>query len=80
MVESNEDQASWRVRLAQVRQELRVGQARNIAIAEFQIGGNTGELRAVSGQADRVGTVGLPQLDVEKTRLLVATGVFPRLI
>jgi hypothetical protein len=61
MVESNEDQASWHVRLAQVRQELGVGRARNIAIAEFQIGGDTDELIAVSGQAARAGTVGLPQ-------------------
>lgn len=57
----NDNQASWRVRLAQVRQELGVGRFRNIAIAYFQIGGDSGELKAISGQANRHGTVGLPQ-------------------
>lgn len=57
----DENQASWRVRLAQVRQELGVGRARNVAIINFQVGSDNGELKAVSGLAERAGTVGLPQ-------------------
>ncbi|MEQ9480925.1 deaminase domain-containing protein [Coleofasciculus sp. F4-SAH-05] len=57
----------WRIRLAQLRHELGIGQRRNIAIAEFQIGNDSGELTAVSGQAIRPGTISLPQQPLFET-------------
>ena len=54
-------------RVAQMRQQLGVAPFRNIAIAAFQIGGDRGELIAVSGQSTRLGTVGLPQQPLFET-------------
>ncbi|MBE9228057.1 hypothetical protein IQ264_21780 [Phormidium sp. LEGE 05292] len=48
-------------RVAQIREQFRVSLYKNIAIAEFEINGDTGELIAISGRATRPGTVGLPQ-------------------
>ena len=59
MVKDNRE--SWRYRLAQIRHEFGVGQHRNVAIVQFQIGSDSGELKAVSGRATRPGMVGLPQ-------------------
>jgi len=65
MVNNNPER--WRIRLAQLWHELGIGQRRNIAIAEFQIGNDSGELTAVSGQAIRPGTISLPQQPLFKT-------------
>jgi len=48
-------------RVAQIREQLGVSPYKNIAIAEFEIGGDTDELIAISGRSTRPGTVGLPQ-------------------
>lgn len=48
-------------RVSQIRDRLGVSPYKNIAIAEFEIGGDTGELIAISGTSTRPGTVGLPQ-------------------
>lgn len=47
-------------RVAQIRQQLGVSRGKNIAFANFQIGSDSGELIAVSGQSTRPKTVGLP--------------------
>jgi hypothetical protein len=51
-------------RVAQIRQQLGVALFRNIAIATFHIGMDSGEWIAVSGQATRAGTIGFPQQPV----------------
>jgi hypothetical protein len=38
-----------------------VSYSKNIAFADFQIGDDSGELIAISGQSTRFGTVGIPQ-------------------
>ncbi|MFE1745809.1 deaminase domain-containing protein [Coleofasciculus sp. H7-2] len=48
-------------RVDQVRQQLKVSPFKNIAFADFQIDGDSGELIAISGQSNRSGTVGLLQ-------------------
>lgn len=48
-------------RIIQIREQLGVSLYQNIAIAEFEISGDTGELIAISGSSNRLGTVGLPQ-------------------
>jgi len=40
---------------------------KNIAVADFQIGNDSGELIAVSGESTRPGTVGLPDKPLFKT-------------
>ena len=47
-------------RAAEVRSVLGIGQRRTIAVAEYSIGGQAGELVGVSGRAARPGTVGVP--------------------
>ncbi len=54
-------------RIAQIRQQLGVSAFKNIAIANFQIGGDSEELIAISGQSTRPGTVGLPQQPLFET-------------
>lgn len=54
-------------RIAQVRQQLSVSLFKNIAIVEFQLGSDSGELIAISGQSTRAGTVGLPQQPLFET-------------
>jgi filamentous hemagglutinin len=44
-----------------LREALNVGARRNIAIARYEIDGQSGQLSAVSGRAARPGTVGIPQ-------------------
>lgn len=48
-------------RIIQIREQLGISLYKNIAIAEFEISGDTGELIAISGRSTRPGTVGLPQ-------------------
>ena len=50
-----------------IREELGVSAYKNIAIADFQIGNDSGELIAVSGRSTRVGTVDLPNEPLFKT-------------
>lgn len=50
-----------------IRQELGVSAKKNIAVADFQIGNDSGELIAVSGESTRPGTVGLPDKPLFKT-------------
>ncbi|MBD1926283.1 hypothetical protein H6F74_08470 [Trichocoleus sp. FACHB-90] len=57
----NANQAESLDRVNQIRQQLGVSRSRNIAFADFQIGSDSGELIAISGQSTRLGTVGLPQ-------------------
>lgn len=52
--------ASWLARIHSTRQQLGVSRFKNIALADFQIGGDSGSLIAVSGQATPPGTVSLP--------------------
>jgi len=54
-------------RVAQIRQQLRVSRAKNIAFADFQISNDSGELIAISGQSTRPRTVGLPKLPLFET-------------
>jgi len=44
-----------------IRAGLNVGATRNVAIATYDIDGASGELAAVSGQASRAGTAGIPE-------------------
>jgi hypothetical protein len=44
-----------------IRESLNVGARRNVSVAQYKIDGVTGQLRAVSGQAARPGTVGVPE-------------------
>jgi hypothetical protein len=62
-------------RVDQIRQEFNVGSKRNIAFAEYEINGKKGELIGVSGNADRVGTVGVPDKRIFDT---ITTGNNPR--
>jgi The BURPS668_1122 family of deaminases len=48
-------------RVSQIREPLGVSPYKNIAIGEFEISGDTGELIAISGRSTRPGTIGLPQ-------------------
>lgn len=48
-------------KISQIRQQMGVSLYKNIAIADFEIGGDIGELIAISGVSTRPGTVGLPQ-------------------
>ncbi|MFB2837367.1 deaminase domain-containing protein [Floridanema evergladense] len=48
-------------KIIQIREQLGISLYKNIAIAEFEISGDTGELIAISGRSTRPGTVGLPQ-------------------
>ncbi|OKP86192.1 hypothetical protein A3844_14075 [Paenibacillus helianthi] len=43
-----------------IRQADNIGGKRNIAFAEYEINGSTGEIIGVSGKADRAGTAGVP--------------------
>lgn len=54
-------------RVAQIRTDLNVGAGRHIAFANYNIAGESGELIAVSGQAARAGTVGVPTTRLFKT-------------
>jgi len=54
-------------RVAQIRQQLGVSRAKNIAFADFQISSDSGELIAISGQSTRPRTVGLPNLPLFET-------------
>ncbi len=56
--------AEYLARIASIRDELGVSRFKNIAVADFQIGDDSGFLIAVSGQATRPGTVGLPNSPV----------------
>jgi hypothetical protein len=47
-------------RISQVRSLLNIGQGRNVAIANYNIQGSTGEVIGVSGNAVRPGTVNVP--------------------
>lgn len=48
------------LKINQIRQEMGVSNYRNIAFAEFEIEGDSGELIAISGMSTRIGTVGIP--------------------
>lgn len=50
-----------------IREERGVSAYKNIAVADFQIGNDSGELIAVSGRSTRPGTVGLPDKLLFKT-------------
>ena len=50
-----------------IREERGVSAYKNIAVADFQIGNDSGELIAVSGRSTRPGTVGLPDKPLFKT-------------
>lgn len=54
-------------RIRSIRQQMGVSRFKNIAWADFQIGNNNGFLIAISGQATRPGTVGLPNLPLFET-------------
>jgi len=62
-------------RAAELRQSLNVGGGRNLAVAQFEIDGATGELVGVSGQAARAGSVPSPTKHVFDT---IQTGNNPR--
>lgn len=51
----------WTERIKQIRQQKGVSAFKNIAVADFQVGSDRGELIAVSGQSTRPGTVSLSQ-------------------
>jgi hypothetical protein len=63
-------------RATALRQELGVGGGRNLAVAQYEIDGATGELVGVSGKAARPGTVPTPSDHVFET---IQTGNNPRL-
>jgi len=50
-----------------IREERGVSAYKNIAVADFQIGNDSGELIAVRGRSTRPGTVGLPDKLLFKT-------------
>jgi The BURPS668_1122 family of deaminases len=50
----------WVNRINQIRENLGVSAYKNIAVADFLIGNDRGELIAISGRSTRSGTVGLP--------------------
>ncbi len=50
-----------------IREERGVSAKKNIAVVDFQIGNDSGELIAVSGESTRPGTVGLPDKPLFKT-------------
>ncbi|WP_052344264.1 pre-toxin TG domain-containing protein [Bacillus ndiopicus] len=72
VIRSTEDSIN---RINQIRQELSVGSKRNIAFAEYEINGKKGELIGVSGNAERAGTVGVPEKRIFDT---ITTGNNPR--
>ncbi|WP_458122145.1 deaminase domain-containing protein [Paenibacillus sp. Z6-24] len=47
-------------KINEIRQANNIGGKRNIAFAEYEINGSTGEIIGVSGKADRAGTAGVP--------------------
>jgi hypothetical protein len=47
-------------KINEIRQANNIGGKRNIAFAEYEINGSTGESIGVSGKADRAGTAGVP--------------------
>ncbi len=49
----------WVDRISQIREQLGVSAYKNIAVVDFQIGDDSGELIAVSGRSTRPGTVRL---------------------
>ncbi|MEP0856343.1 deaminase domain-containing protein [Trichocoleus sp. DQ-U1] len=57
----NAIQAGSLNRVNQIRQQLGVSRGKNIALSNFKIAGDSGELIAISGKSTRSGTVGLPQ-------------------
>jgi hypothetical protein len=62
-------------KVEKIRQTHNVGVKRNIAFAEFDINGRTGELIGISGKAERPGTVGVPKQRRFET---ITTGNNPR--
>ncbi len=72
VIRSTEDSIN---RINQIRQEFSVGSKRNIAFAEYEVNGKKGELIGVSGNAERVGTVGVPENRIFDT---ITTGNNPR--
>jgi hypothetical protein len=64
-------------KINQIRETLNVGAKRNIAFAEYNINGQSGELVAVSGNASRPGTVGVLQTRQFET---IATGNNTRIL
>ncbi|WGG52209.1 DUF6861 domain-containing protein [Rugamonas sp. DEMB1] len=58
-------------RVNQLRQALDIGAKRNVAIAEYNINGEIGELVGISGNASRPGTVAIPETRRFET---IATG------
>lgn len=62
-------------RAVQIRADLSIGGGRNIAVAQYTIDGNAGELVGVSGQASRPGTVNAPKNSIFDT---IQTGNNPR--
>ena len=50
----------WINRINQIRETLGVSPYKNIAVADFLIGNDRGELIAISGRSTRPGTVALP--------------------
>lgn len=74
-LEANSTTISLVDRAAELRQSLNVGGGRNLAVAQFEIDGATGELVGVSGQAARPGTVPSPTNRIFDT---IQTGNNPR--
>lgn len=54
-------------KINQIRKANNIGGKRNIAFAEYEINGSTGEIIGVSGKADRAGTAGVPNQRKFKT-------------
>ncbi|MGZ0050582.1 deaminase domain-containing protein [Brevibacillus gelatini] len=47
-------------KINEIRKANKIGGKRNIAFAEYEINGSTGEIIGVSGKAERAGTAGVP--------------------
>jgi len=62
-------------KINQTRQEFNIGSKRNIAFAVYEISGKKGELIGISGNAERAGTVGIPEKRIFDT---ITTGNNPR--
>ena len=60
------------VKIDEIRQTLDVGAKRNIAVAEFNINGEVGDLVGINGSGLRSGTVGIPERRRFET---IATGI-----
>jgi hypothetical protein len=71
--------AGWVValagRAAKIRCALKIGKGRNVAVAQYSIEGQSGELIGVSGKASRPGTVDAPANQIFDT---IKTGNNPR--